>query len=202
MRAVLLVQPGSVHIEAVAVFHGELAHADQPGAWARVVAPFGLDVVDEARQLAVAADLLSHQVGDHLFVGHCQHHIAVRLILEAPHLRADLVPAPGFLPDVRRIHHRHRDLLPANHIHLLADDVLDLRHRTSRQRQVAEDARCQLADKARPHQQLVAGDLRLGGRIAQRLSEKLCHTHRRPPKPLTTNLHQFSRIEIIIGENS
>ena len=53
MGAVLFIQPIPIRVQAVAVLHGELAHADQPGARTWVVAPLGLDVVDQARQLLI-----------------------------------------------------------------------------------------------------------------------------------------------------
>jgi hypothetical protein len=70
-------------------------------------------------------DFFARQVGDHLFVGHAQHHIAAGTVLKTAHLRIDLVPAPGLLPQLSRVNHRHGDLLPADGFHLFADDIFD-----------------------------------------------------------------------------
>ena len=123
---ILGVQAFPVHVQAVAVLHGELSYPDQPGAWAGVIAPLGLDVVHEAWQLLVGLYLGAQQAGDDFLVGHCQDHIALVLVVEARHFRTDLVPSSGFLPDVGRMDDGHRDLLPTDRVHLLAQDVLDL----------------------------------------------------------------------------
>src|SRR6266511_6322596 len=57
--------------------------------------------------------------------------------------------------------------------HLLADDRLDLRERAARERQVVVDARAELADEAGAHEELVARDLRVGGRLLERRDEGL-----------------------------
>ena len=178
MVAVLLLQPGLVGVEGVAVLHGELAHPQQAGARPRVVAPFRLQVVEELRQLPVRLDLPAHEVGDHLLVGHGEDHVPVRAVAEAAHLRVDVVPAAGLLPDVGRVHDRHGDLLPADGVDLLADDRLDLVEGAARQRQVAEDPARQLPDEAGPQQQHVAGDFGVGRGLAQRLAELGAHSHR------------------------
>ena len=75
------------------------------------------------------------------------------------------------------MHHRHGHFLPANGVHFLAQDVFDLGHGAPGQGQVAEDAGRQLTDESGPQQKLVAGDLRIRGRTAQGLAEKLAHSH-------------------------
>ncbi len=181
MVFVLAVQAFPIGIQAVAVFHGELAHPDQAGARAWVITELGLQVINELGQLAIGVDLAPHQVGHRFFVGHGQHHIAPRAILEATHLSVDLIPAAGLLPDIRRLDHRHGQLLAADGIHLLADDGLDLIHRPAGQRQIRENPGRQLADEPGPQQQLMAGYIRIGRRIAQRLAEQFRHSHRSPP---------------------
>ena len=136
MRLVLPVQPFPGGVQSVAVEHGKFTHADQASARARVIAPLGLDVIDQGRELAVRTNLIPHQRRDHLFVGHRQHHIAPGFVFETSHFRANLVPASGFLPDIRRLHHRHGHFLPANGVDLFAHDRLDARHDPAGQRQV------------------------------------------------------------------
>jgi hypothetical protein len=77
--AVLLVaglQPGIVDVEAVAVLHRELAPAQQAGAGAGFVAVLGLDLVDDQRQVLVAAVQVLHEQGEHLLVGGGEQEIA------------------------------------------------------------------------------------------------------------------------------
>ncbi len=49
MCPVLNIESILVDIQAVAVLHREFAHPDQPGPWPRIIAPFGLNVVDQHR---------------------------------------------------------------------------------------------------------------------------------------------------------
>ncbi len=92
------------------------------------------------------------QVGHHLFVGHGQNHRMAGAVLKTGHFRANLRPAPGFLPDIGRMHHGHGHLLPADGRHFFPHDVLDLRHSPSGQGQIRENPRAKLADEARPQQ--------------------------------------------------
>ena len=171
MGAILLIQPFPVGVQAVAVLHRELAHPDQAGARPRIIPEFGLQVVDQSRELAIGADLFAHQVAHHFLVSHRQDHIPPIAVFEAPHLGVDLVPALGFLPDIGRLDHRHAHFLPADGVHLLAHDIFDPGQAAFRQGQVGEDACGQLADKTCPQQQLVAGDLGFGGGFAQGLAK-------------------------------
>ena len=68
-------------------------------------------------------------------------------------------------------------LLAARGVHLLADDLLDLAHGSPAQRQVAIDAGSELLDEPGAQQKLMAGRLRLGRSLAERLREELCETH-------------------------
>jgi hypothetical protein len=144
---------------------------------AGIVAPLGLDVIEQARQLLVGLDLAADQLGHDLFVRHGQHHVMIVLVQEAAHLRADLVPAAGRLPDFGRMDDGHGDFLAADGFHLLPQDILNLGERTPGQVQVAEDARAQLADEAGAHEQSMAGDIRVRGRFAQGLTEQTAHSH-------------------------
>ena len=93
------------------------------------------------------------------------------LVLEAAHLGADLVPAPGLLPQVGRVDDRHRDLLPADRVHLVAQDGFDLLHRAFGEMQVGEDARPERTDEPGAHQQAVADHLGFRRGVAQGLAE-------------------------------
>ena len=105
---------------------------------------------------------------------HAQAEVAAEAVLQAEHVVAHDVPAAGFLPDLGRIQRRQEHLLAADGVHLLAHDLLDLQQRALRQKQVVVDSGRELADVAGAQQQLVAGDLGLGGVFAQRGDEQAC----------------------------
>ena len=99
-------------------------------------------------------------------------------------------------PPVRRLVRGARqqrgkqNLLPANRVHLVAHDLLDLAQHPQTQRQPAVQAGPDRADVAGPDQQLVAGDLGVGRVVAQRAQEQLGHAgdhspqaYRRPESP-------------------
>ncbi len=129
VRGILPFEPGLVAVKRIRVLHGEFAHPNQAAARAWLVAELGLDLVDQFGQLAIRTDLLPRQISHDLLVGHRQQHVTPAAILEARHLRANRLPTPGLLPQLGRVDDGHCDLLPANPIHLLTNDPLDLIHR-------------------------------------------------------------------------
>ncbi len=139
---------------------------------ARFVAELGLQVIDKLGKLAIGADLPTRQVSHHLFVGHSQRHVSPGAVLPVYQLRVGRVPAAGLLPQVARLRDRHGDLLPTDRVHLLANDGLDLVQAAARQRQIGIDARAQRLDKAGARQQLVAGQLCIGWRVAAEFWKK------------------------------
>ena len=154
------VQPGLVGIERVGVLHDELAHPDQAAARSWLVTELGLEVVDDGGQLAVALDQVAQQVGDHLLVGHGQHHVPAAAVLESNQLGADLGVAAGLLPELGGMDHRHLHLLPADAVDLLADHLLDSPLHAETEGQQGVDAGAQLPDVAGADQQLVAAPSR------------------------------------------
>jgi len=56
---------------------------------------------------------------------------------------------------------------------IIADDILDLAQGTPCRGQIAVDAGGELLDQAGAQQKLVAGCLRLGGRLAERTDKEL-----------------------------
>ena len=88
------------------------------------------------------------QVGHDLLVGHAQDHVAPGAILKARHVAADGLPAAGLLPELGRVDDGQGDLLAADGVHLLAEDVFDLVLDPQRQGQVVEDAGGDLVDHA------------------------------------------------------
>jgi len=85
----------------------------------------GLYLVKIYRQLAVTANIAPRDVGDHLLMGGAEAEIALVAVLEAQQFRAVLLPARGFLPQLRRLHRRHQQFDGAGAIHFLAHDIGD-----------------------------------------------------------------------------
>ena len=155
-------QAGLVQVQRVGVLHQELARPEDAGSRPRLVALLGLDLVPDLRQVPVRAELLGGDPGDDLLVGHPQAHVPRVAVLEPEHLGADNLPAARLLPDLRRMEDRQRDFLPADPVHLLPDDRVDLVHHALAQRQIDVDAGRQLAHQARAHHELVADGLGVG----------------------------------------
>jgi hypothetical protein len=93
-------------------------------------------------------------------VGHRQDHVALRTVLDPSHFGADPLPAAGPFPDLRRLNHRHQQLLAADGFHLFAKDLLDFFLDPVTQRKVAENSRRQRPDKTRAKQEPEAGGIR------------------------------------------
>ena len=112
-----------VAIEAVGVLHDELARPQHAGARPRLVALLDLEVVEDQRQVAVGPHVPGDVVGD----GSPRASSPARAAGRSDP-RGGTAPgsrAPGPLPELRRLEHRHQHLLPADRVHLLADDLLD-----------------------------------------------------------------------------
>jgi hypothetical protein len=87
------------------------------------------------------------------------------------------VPAPGPLPDVARMEHRQQELLPAEAVHLLPDDALDLQADALSEGEQRVGARHELSHEARAQQQAMAGGLCIRGIVTQGGNERLGPAH-------------------------
>ena len=164
-------------VEGVRVLHGELAHADQAAAAARLVAELGLDLVDHEGILGVAVGHVAHEVHGGLLVGHAQHHVRAGAVGEAQQLAADGVVAAGLAPDRRGHGHREEQLLAVDAVHLLADDLLDLRGDALGDREQGVDAVSDGLDVAAAHHQRLAGDDAVGGGLLVALGDEVPELH-------------------------
>jgi hypothetical protein len=90
----------AVEVEGVGVLHQELAAAHDAEARAHLVPELPLDVVEVARQVAVAAGIGAEDFRHHLLVGRAVEHVPVVPVLEAQHLRAIGVVAAGLAPEI------------------------------------------------------------------------------------------------------
>ena len=93
--------------------------------------------------------------------------VAAVPVLDAHQLRAHLVPAAGFLPQLGRLHDRHQQFDGAGAVHFLAHDGLDLADHAQAHGHVGVDAGAELLDHAGAHHELVADDFGVGRRFLQ-----------------------------------
>ena len=103
--------------------------------------------------------------------------VTVMPVLESAQLRPEDFPAARVLPQLRRLHHRHRDFQPAGAVHFLAHHVLHFPQDPQSQRQPVVEARRQLADQAGSDHQLMADDLRVGGGFLDGVERELTGAH-------------------------
>ena len=129
------------------------------------------------RQLAIRLDDVGEQAGHHLLVGHRDDHLAAGAVLEPGQLRADGVVASRRLPHVGRVDDRHRHLLAADAVHLLADDLLDSLRHPEPQREQRVQPRAELAQVAGADEQAVGRHLGVGRVVAERGEEQLAQAH-------------------------
>ena len=179
LRLVADVEAGVVEVAGVRVLHREFADADQSPARPRLVAELRLEVIELEGQLPVGTHDAAQQVGDDLLVCHREHHVPTCAVLEARHLGSDGVVAARLAPDIGRMDHRHQQLLAADRVLFLADDLLDPLGDPEAQRQQAVDPRAQLPDVAGPQEQAVRRHLGFGGVVAEAGKEQMAEAHGR-----------------------
>jgi hypothetical protein len=96
----------------------------------------------------------------------CVHHVGALAVLELEQL-GDLV-APAALPQLGRVEHRHQELVPADRVHLLADDLRDPLVDPPAGRHPGPQPGPDLADHAGADEQLVRQRLGVRGRLLLR----------------------------------
>ena len=162
-----LVQTFRIPVEAVVVFHDELAAADKAEAGTGFVPVLVLDLVQLYRKLPVGRDVLTGDVRKDLFMGGSETEISAVPVLDAPQLGAVSGPAAGFFPEFRRFQDAGLDLLSADVVHLFPHDVFDLAERPGTQGQICVNSRHLLADESGAQQQDMACDLSFCGHFPQ-----------------------------------
>ena len=162
---IALLEPGLVGVEAVRVLHHELARAEEPGARARLVAAFRLEVIDDLRQLPVALELLLRVQVHELLVRVAHHELAPVVVGGAEGDRLERIPTAGLLPRLGGRQDGHLHLLCADAVLLLANDLLDLLRDAEPERQPRVEAcRERARDRGAEHQAM-AGSLRFRRRF-------------------------------------
>src|SRR5207249_11222131 len=139
--------------------HDELTRAHHAESRTYFVAKLGLNVVEVDRELLVALELLARDVCDDLFRRWLNDEVALVPILEAQKLWPVLVPATGFLPQLRGLNDRHQQLDGAGAIHFFTHHGFDLAQHPHAERQPGVDAAREPLDHARAQHQSVADEL-------------------------------------------
>ena len=164
------VEAGLVAVERICVLHDELAQTQQASARSGLIALLDREVIEQLGQLPIARDLLRVE-RDGLLVRHRQYVLASCTILKSKELLN--VIALRQLPELERREHRHEHLLPADRVHLLADDLDDLLMYTPAEREKCPHARGDLADVPATHEELVRDRLGVSRSFAQGRNEQL-----------------------------
>ena len=111
------------------------------------------------------------QFSEDLLMGHTHRQVAALAIDETEHFLSHEIPASGFLPQRRRMHGWQQELLTADGVHLLADDVLHFGEHSPTEWQQRVVTGVELADEPATDQQPVAGGFCIGGCVAQGWSD-------------------------------
>ena len=173
-----LVQAVAVRMEGVGVLHHELAAAHEAETRADFVAELGLDLVEVEGQLFVAAHVVPHQIGDHLFGGRREAEAAIVTVGHPQQFLAVNLPAARFLPKFGRLDGWHRQLAGAAFVELAADDRLQLGHAAQAEGQGGVDAGREFFDHAGADHQTVTDDFRVFGHFAGGEEVELSPAHR------------------------
>ena len=158
---------GKIQIEAVGILHQELAAAQHAEARAHLVAELPLDLVEVARQVAVALRAILEDGGEQFLGRGAEQHLALVPVGDAQHFRAIGIIAAGLAPQIGGLDGGHQHLDGAGAILLLAHDALDIGEHALAQRQPGIDARRGLPDHRGAQHQLVRNHLRLARRFLE-----------------------------------
>ena len=149
-----------VLVKGIQILHDELTATHQTKAGADLITILILNLIQHQRQLLVGTHFITHQGSHHFLMGRPQAELTAMTVTHPEHLITVHAPAAAFLPDFRRLHNRHGNLLAACLVHFLTDNLLNLLDSTPCQRQIGIKAAGSLPDHAGPQHKLMAPDLR------------------------------------------
>ena len=164
-------------MEGIGILHQKLAGAHDAEPRTDLVTELGLYLVVVDRQLLVAAQFATCDVGDDFLVCWPEAEFPPVTVMDAQQFRPVLLPAAGFLPQLSRLHRGHQKFQRAGAVHFIAYDGLDLAQHAQAKRQPAVDPCGLLADHTGAQHQLVADDLGVGRGFFQGAKRKLGKAH-------------------------
>lgn len=177
-------QAGLVGMEGIGVLHDEFPPPHQAEAGPDLIAELGLDLVQADRQLAVGAQQVGRQFGDHLLMGGAEPQgplLAIDQVEHDPLPGGVAVPAATAAPEIGGLQLGQQGFERVHGGHLLADDGGDLLEHPPEQGQVGEDPGRQATHVAGAEQQLVGGDLGFGRVVAKRHQHQAGDAHGESP---------------------
>ena len=175
---IVLLQVFLGSMEGVGVLHGELAHTDQAAAAAGFIPELRLDLVDHERILGIRISHVRHQLDGSFLMGHAKHHIAARTVLEPQQFRADGIIPAGLAPHISGHGDRKQYFLSVDAVHLLADDVFNLRGDALGDGKQRKDAVAHGLDVAAAHHQCLAGNLTVRRSFLETLGYEISDLHK------------------------
>ncbi len=148
-RPILPVEPLIIRIKRVAILHDKFTAAHEPETRTQLVAIFIGNLIQGNRELLIRRRVHMHEHRHQLLMRRPHAIFAPVPILQTKHLVSVHRPASRFLPNFRRLHNRHRDLLRARLIHFLANDGRNFLQRPPRERHIHIDTAGDFTDHPR-----------------------------------------------------
>ena len=148
-----------------------------PESRANLVAELRLDLIEVDRELLVASHLAPCDVRDHLLMSRADAEFALVAILQSQQFRTEVAPAPGLLPQLRRLDGGHQDLLGTRRVHLLTHDGFDLSQYADAEWQPRVESGREQANQTGPEHQSMTDDFGLRRRFPHRREKRLRASH-------------------------
>ena len=173
-------------MEGIGVLHGELTNADETAARATLVAELGLNLIYHKGILCVAVGVVAYKLNRGLFVGHAEHHARVVAVGEAKKLAADALVSARLIPERSGESYREQNLLAADIVHFLADNILDFLRYAAQGHELRIDTVGNVFHIAAAQHERVAVDNAVGGLLFESFADKLVKFH--------LSFHPFKKI--------
>ena len=166
-QPIAAVQSLRVRIEGIAVLHDKFTAADQSKARSRLISVFGLNLIQHQGHLPIGGDVIADQIRENLLMSRSKAEVSAIAILNSPQFRSIRIPAPGLLPEFRRLNRRHANFLRAAGVHLFPDDLFDFPNRAPAHIHKAVDSGHLFPDHSGTQKQNVTRNFRLVGNLPQ-----------------------------------
>ena len=126
---IALLQALLVGVKAIGVLHGKFPYSHQARPGPELVPEFGLNLIQDHRQVPVALEIGPGDVGDYFFMGRGQNHRTPAAILQRKQIVPEGCPATGLLPQLHGLQGGQEQFLAAGGIHLFPNDAFNLADR-------------------------------------------------------------------------
>ena len=164
-------------VKVISILHQKFAPTHDAKARAYFIPEFPLDLVHGQRQIFVAADMRAENVGDELFGGGREQHVAIVTIGDAQHFGPIGIIATTLAPQIRRLDgwHQHRQVACTQLF--FVNDILDLAQHLEAKRQPRINSGTGLFYHASTQHQPMADDLRLAWVFLENGQKIAAQTH-------------------------